>query len=349
MKNTKSIITITLSILFLSTAIGQIKTAENLQPATLFAELPKYCPTPDAFDIAPDGSLTFSCPNFASGQSYPGVLMRVSADQKVSKLIELPGTDDGRVARPMGIAYAPDGSLYVCDNRGRNQGRVVHITFKENGNFNLEVVAEGMSQPNGIRYHDGAIYVTQPNLNKLKTSHHVSGLYRFEATDRNIKVNNDRSDANLIYTTETLNKDRTVGLDGLVFNSKGELFVGDFGDGEIIKLTLDIDGKVAEEVVFANTPKESGMDGINVDAEDNIYVAGFCKNQILKVDTSGEVTLIADYPDNDGSNGQIDQPADLIVYNNKLIISNFDLMTIKGMENKKHSKPYTISAIDLKK
>ena len=38
-------------------------TKSNVLSAKLFTELPNYCPTPEAFDIAPDGSLTLSCPN----------------------------------------------------------------------------------------------------------------------------------------------------------------------------------------------------------------------------------------------------------------------------------------------
>ncbi|OEJ98529.1 hypothetical protein A8C32_04800 [Flavivirga aquatica] len=319
------------------------------QPATLFVELPDYCPTPDAFDIAPDGSLTLSCPNFAD-KTISSVIVKISKDKKVSKLIELPGVSADRKARPMGIAYAPDGSLYVCDNQGKQQGRLLRVTFNENGDSNIEIIAHGMAQPNGLRYHNDNLYVTQPKLTKIKSKNLTSGLYCFKATDRNIKVNNNKSDSNLIFTTETKNPKRKVGLDGLVFNKAGELFVGDFGDGEIIKLTLNNAGnKVIKDELYVNIPKTSGMDGINVDSNDNIYIAGFLKNQILKVDTNKKITIIADYPDNDGSNGQIDQPADLIVYNDTLIISNFDLMVAPGMENTKHSKPYTISAIDLKK
>ena len=57
--------------------------------------------------------------------------------------------------------------------------------------------------------------------------------------------------------------------------------------------------------------------------------------------------LLAHYPDNDGAEGGLDQPADVIVYNGKLIISNFDLMVVQGMINSKHGKPYTISYLDL--
>ncbi|WP_282055796.1 SMP-30/gluconolactonase/LRE family protein [Maribacter luteus] len=318
----------------------------NLKPAKLFVGLPSFCPTPDAFDIAPDGSLVLSCPNFAD-KTLPGILVKINKDKKITKLIEIPGVTKDRNSNPMGIAYAPDGSLFVCNNQGRNQGQVLCITFDEKGNHTIEIVAEGMVQPNGIRYHDGALYVTQPAMPKIRTENHVSGLYRFKTSDRNILINNDKSDSNLIYTAETINPNRKVGLDGLVFNKAGELIVGDFGDGELIKLILDEEGKVTKEEMFANLPKATGIDGINTDSNDNIYVAGFCQNQILKVDPKGNVTLIADYDDNDGANGQIDQPADIIVYMNNIIISNFDLMTGEGIINSKHSKPYTLSYIKI--
>ncbi|PWK22578.1 SMP-30/gluconolactonase/LRE family protein [Maribacter polysiphoniae] len=319
---------------------------KNLKPAKLFVELPSFCPTPDAFDIAPDGSLVLSCPNFAD-RTLPGILVKIDKDKKITKLLEIPGVIKDRNSNPMGIAYAPDGSLFVCNNQGKNQGQVLCITFDGKGNHTIEIVAEGMGQPNGIRYHDGAVYVTQPAMPKIRTENHVSGLYRFKTSDRNIFIKNDKSDSNLIYITETINPDRKVGLDGLVFNKAGELFVGDFGDGELIKLILDEEGKVTKEELFANVPKVTGIDGINTDSNDNIYVAGFCQNQILKVDLKGNVTLIADYDDNDGANGQIDQPADIIVYMNNIIISNFDLMSGEGIINSKHSKPYTLSYIKI--
>jgi len=99
--------------------------------------------------------------------------------------------------------------------------------------------------------------------------------------------------------------------------------------------------------IYAQAPNTAGIDGMSIDQAGNLYLAGFSQNQILKVDTQGTVSVIADYPDNDGSNGQLDQPADLIVYDNKLIISNFDLMITEGMLNTKHSKPYTLSVINL--
>ncbi|AUS07300.1 hypothetical protein C1A40_08435 [Tamlana carrageenivorans] len=319
---------------------------KSLLTAKLFANLPDSCPTPDALDIAPDGSLTLSCPNYAD-RKKPGVLMRITKNGQVEKLVEAPVLDASGMSRPMGIAYDDDGALYVCDNQ-TNKGRLLKLTFKENKLNSTEVVAQGFNSINGIRYHKGYVYVTQTALPKLKKDKVVGGVYRFKISDRNIQVNNDKSDVNLIYTSETQNKDRQVGLDGLVFNKQDDLFVGNLGDATIYKLVLNDEGQVQKESVYAKLPLNSAPDGINIDAKGNLYVAGFAQNQIFKIDTNKQVELLAQYPDNDGADGGLDQPADLIVYNGKLIISNFDLMVAKGMLNSKHGKPYTLSSIDLK-
>lgn len=317
----------------------------DLLSAKLFTELPDYCPTPDAFDIAPDGSLTLSCPNYAN-RNMPGVLMHITNDGDASKLVAVPVLKDTGISRPMGIAYDEKGVLYVCDNQG-NKGRILKMTFEENSLINTEIIAYGFNSINGIRYYNGAVYVTQTQLPKLKKDKVVGGVYRFKTSTRNLKVNNDTSDENLIYSSITQNPERQVGLDGLVFNKEGNLFVGNLGDATIYKLTLTPQGKVSKDEFYAKLPINSAPDGINIDSKGNLYVAGFAQNQVFKIDTNKKVTVIAQYPDNNGTNRALDQPADVIVYGDKLIISNFDLMVTKGMLNTKHSKPYTLSYIDL--
>ncbi|EWH11938.1 hypothetical protein DS2_02103 [Catenovulum agarivorans DS-2] len=323
--------------------IAQVKPS-NLQPAKLFAQLPDSCPTPDAFDIAPDGSLTLSCVNYANKQ--PGMLLSLSATGEVSEIGLVPAGK--RPARPMGIAYAPDGSLFVADNAGKHQGRLIRLTFNQQGKIaTSEVVAQGMTSPNGVRYHNGFVYLTQLQLPKAKTKHLTSGVYRFKETDRNINVASDGTSKHLIYSTQTKNPDRQFGIDGLVFDKAGALYVGNLGDAVIHKLTLDANGVVVDDRIYAQLPNSVGPDGINIDAEGNLYLAGFLQNEIYKIDTNQKVTLLAKYPDNNGANGEIDQPADLIVYQGKLVVSNFDLMKGKGIVNSGHGKPYTVSYIEL--
>lgn len=315
-----------------------------LMQAKLFADLPDNCVTPDAFDVSPRGQLTLSCPNYA--RSMSGTLVNVSDLGEVTEIEFL--SSELRPVRPMGIAYAPDGSLFIADNVGNDQGRLIRVFFDKNGVISQsEIVAEGLTSPNGVRYHNGYIYLTQPQLPKAKSKHMLSGIYRFKITDRNIQIPSDGSSNHVLFIAKTKNPTRQLGLDGLVFDKEGSLYASNLGDAIIYKLRFNADGEISQVINFAQLPKNIGPDGINIDGTGNFYVAGFLTNEIYMVDTIGNVKLIAKYPDNSGANGGIDQPADLIVYKNKLIISNFDLMSGQGIVNKGHSKPYTLSYIEL--
>lgn len=321
--------------------------AENLQVAKLFANLPDNCPTPDAFAIAPNGSLTLSCPNFANNK-LQGELFSVDKLGNVSHLVTVPKLGLSKKANPMGIAYDSQGALYVADARGIKDGRILKMSFDQNKLVKTEIVASGIN-PNGLRIHDSAVYITQPMMPKINTDGMISGIYRFSLTDRDKKMTNSLLDKELIFNVQTDNPDIQVGLDGLDFDKDGYLFTTDLGDGEVYKLTLDSDGDVVRKELYMNIPNDARIDGMVFDDEGNLYLAGFGLNQVFKITSNKRLIKIADYPDNDGSNGQIDQPADLMVYDGKLVISNFDLMKGNGLRNTEHSKPYTLSYINLKK
>ncbi|WP_448248425.1 SMP-30/gluconolactonase/LRE family protein [Thalassotalea agariperforans] len=329
-------------------ACGAVKVLANEQPAKLFTNLPANCPTPDAFAIAPDNTLTLSCPNFANNK-LQGELFSLTADGQVSHLLTVPTLNLSNKANPMGIAYDDKGALYVADSRGIKHGRILKLTFDPQDKkklLNTEVIASGVN-PNGLRYHQGAIYITQLNMPKVKSAHTTSAIYRFDESSRNLKMLNTLEDKEIIFSVETLNPNVNFGLDGLAFGPDGNLYAGNLGDSEIYKLILNNNGKLVSSSVYAKLDNNARIDGMAFDEQGNLYLAGFGQNQIFKVDQQQKIVKIADYPDNDGSDGQIDQPADLIVFEGKLIISNFDLMTNNGLRNTKHSKPYTLSFIEL--
>lgn len=312
-------------------------------PAKLFILLPDYCPTPDNMALAPDGTLTLTCPNYTGGK--PGVILSISADKQVRVLAKLPGRTSQLVGKPKGLDYAPDGSLYVCNAQGQGQGQVLRLTFEDGIHDSTQIVASGID-PNGLKYSNGYVYVTQTRLPQF--SDVTGGLFRFKATDRNVIVTGDRNDPSLIFTAKTTNPQRQVGLDGLTFDNAGNLYVGEFGDATIYKLTLDANGKVTNDEVYVQLPQNTGVDGMIMDNNNNLFVVGFSLNQLLKIETNKKVTIIAQYTDNNGSKGELDQPVDLCFFDGKLLIANFDLMSAPAMVNKSHSKPYTISYIDLK-
>ena len=325
------------------------KALTNLQSAKLFANLPANCPTPDAFALAPNGTITLTCPNFAD-RTKEGILLSLSTMRDVSFLANVPRLSKKTKANPMGIAYDNEGNLYVADSRGPKNGRVLVMSFDGNELVKTEIVASGLN-PNGIRYHDGFIYVTQPVMPKLKSDFSVSGIYRFSINQRDAVMTNTYDDEELIFTVETKNPSRKMGLDGLAFGPDDKLYTVSLGDGDIYRLALSEAGKVKDHEIIGKIETDAAIDGIVFDNQDNLFMAGFANNQIFKLSNAtsknANINLIADYPDNDGSNGQLDQPADLLYYDGKLLISNFDLLKGKGFENSQHDKPFTISYLDI--
>ncbi|MBT8155659.1 SMP-30/gluconolactonase/LRE family protein [Epibacterium ulvae] len=333
---------------FSSTNANALDTNAPQVPSELFASLPDTCPTPDAFAITPEGNLTLSCPNYAgSAGQQQGALLGLTPDGTPFDIGTLSQfTQDGKT-RPMGMAYAPDGALFIADNRGGNDGRVLRVTFEDGKIATTEVVASGLSSPNGLRYHNGGIYITQLRLPNVAGPHIASGIYRFNETDRDLVVPSDGTSETLIFLDHTTNPNVGFGLDGLVFDAQGHLYTANLGDGIVYKLSLDAKGKVISQQVHTTVPTTVGPDGMSIDDKGNLYLAGLRSNQIIKVDPQGKTSVLTENGDSDGANGELDQPADLIVYNGKLIVSNFDLMKGDGIVNQGHSKPYTLSTIDL--
>ena len=64
------------------------------------------------------------------------------------------------------------------------------------------------------------------------------------------------------------------------------------------------------------------------------------------VSPDGSVQTLAQNAESDGSDGQLDQPNEVLIRGNELIVANMDF-PVPGGVNKKFDKPYTISVIKL--
>lgn len=336
------ICSVVLVAITLNSAVGQATV--NLSETKLFSTLPESCPTPDSFTTTSEGKLLLTCPNYAS-KMVQGRLMQWGESGEFRSLGDFYLNDEKVNVSPMGIVASDKGEIYMCGAL-KGKGRVFKVDLAPDS-VRLEVIAKGIQGANGIRYFDGMLFVTVPSIAKLKKTKNVGGVYRFNASDRDIQINGDSTDTNLIFTVETQNPDRQFGLDGIAVNKKGDLFIGDFGDATIYRLKMK-KGEVKSSEVFCKLPNETGVDGICFDSKGNLYLAGFSQNEIWVVDKSGNFNLLAKNGDSNGENGQLDQPADVFVYQDKLLISNFDLMVAKGMINTAHGKPFTISYIEIK-
>jgi len=257
----------------------------------------------------------------------------------------------------MGIAFGENGDLFICDNQGwtgsetgQNKGRVLRLTFDESNNIKETiVVAFNMEHPNGVRVHNGKIFVTQSMLTAAprpieeNDPRMVSGVYCFDINDRDIEVNNNLLDPNLIVTFITHNVDVAYGADGLDFDAEGNLYVGNFGDGAIHKVTFDADGNVASNTVWAQDLSQlRTTDGICFDSKGNLWIADFSDNAVAVVTPDGKVRRVAQSPDSDGSKGELDQPGEPIEWNGMIIVTCFDLVTGPDKVNTSHEAPHTL-------
>jgi sugar lactone lactonase YvrE len=326
-----------------------------MQQPRLFAVLPDYVSTPDGMAIDSDGNLILACPNYAD-PSLPGCILRIDEKKNIRKWFDVPVSEETGHAFPMGIAFGPDGDLYVCDNQGWSgkpelvfKGRILRLRIRDNRVVKTTVVARGMEHPNGMRIHRNQVYVTHSMLSPVKDPSGllVSCVYRFGLDDENIQVTNTMEDRTIITTFLTHNRDIQYGADGIEFDKAGSLYVGNFGDGAVHKITFNDDGSVRENRVWGKDPAQlKSTDGMIIDSEGNIYVADFCANAVARVAPNGTVTRIAQSPDSDGLHGELDQPGEPIIWKGRLILTCFDLVTGPQMVNTKHEMPATLSELE---
>lgn len=328
-----------------------------MKQSKLFAKLPEYVSTPDGMAIDSSGNLILACPNYAD-QTLPGCIVKITPDGDISKWVDVPVHSETGLASPMGIAFGPDGDLYICDNQGwpghehlKFKGRILRLRIADNKVVKCTEVARNMEHPNGMRIRDGYIYVTQSSLEKVEdpSGKLVSCVYRFALDDEGIDITNTLDDKNILATFITHDPDCQYGVDGIEFDKEGNLYVGNFGDGAVYRLTFNEDGSVRENAVWAQNAEELvSTDGMIMDDEGNLYIADFSANAIVKVTPDAKVSRLAQSPDSDGLNGELDQPGEPIIWNGKLIASCFDLVTGGKHRNTAHEMPATLAMINLK-
>jgi sugar lactone lactonase YvrE len=328
-----------------------------MRESKLFCALPDYISTPDSMAIDRHGNLVLSCPNFAE-EGGSGCVVKINREGKVTKWFDVPVHPETGAARNMGIAFDDDWNVYLCDNQGWSEkpeliykGRILKITVDDGGIISkTTVVAKNMEHPNGIRIKDGCMYVTNSYMHPVKRNDGklTSGVYRFALTEENIDIKNDLSDKNLLVSYVTQNPSCQYGVDGIVFDARGNLYIGNFGDGEVFRITFNPDGSLKGNMSFARDPAQlQTTDGMIFDAEGNLYIADFSANAIAKVGLDGKVERIAQSPDCTGLEGGLDQPGEPVIWNGRIIASCFDLVTGPDKVNTAHEMPATLAEIAL--
>lgn len=330
-----------------------------MQQSRLFALLPEeYVCTPDGMEIDKDGNLIVSCPNYAD-DNMSGCVIRIDKEKRISKWFDVPVHPETGIARNMGIAFDSEWNMYLCDNQGWSgkpelleKGRMLKIMFHEDGSVkDWHTIADGMEHPNGVRIYKNYLYVTQSCMPRVKdpSGKLVSCVYRFPLDAKDIHITNTLEDEYIFATWITENPRCQYGVDGIEIDSKGNLYVGNYGDGEVWKLALDENGDLLSRELYAKNENELfSTDGMILDEKTgNLYIADFNNNAIVMVDKNRNVRRIAQSPDCDGFHGELDQPGEPIIWEGRIVASCFDLVTDETKVNTCHEMPATMAELDL--
>lgn len=332
---------------------GADATSQPLKESKLLLKLPlDLCNTPDAMTLLADGNVIVSVPNF-NDLSQPPLLMKVTPENKAEKFFDLPPhPDTGANFGPLGVCVAPSGDLFVADYqmKGERKSRVVRIVIKDGKPVDAVPVVNGFSVSNAVIVHDGFMYVSDTQID-AEAEPATSGVFRFDLKELDkgpVELKAPLTDdPHLIATIETFNKELPLGADGLTFDNQGNLYVGNFSDGTVHRLTFDANGKVTANEIFAKADFMKSADGLFWDARrERIYVADSKANAIQMVMLDGSVQTLAQNGDTDGLDGGMDQPCEALLRGDEVIVSNMD-WPVPGCINTQYDEPCTLSVIEL--
>ncbi len=360
----------------------------NLKP-TLFANLGDECYTPDGMAVNPTtGMLYINVPNFGlmddkmvkADSAQGGYLYSIDEAGKSTRILEYPILERTGQAGPMGMAFAPDGNLYVCDNQYFHNkdycSRILRVVFEDGKPTDkVEVVIEGVKLANGMNFFGDKMFYTDSCFDEDATDEIIGsgGVFMFTmdelknagkdgADTIKIKAGKDEKHCVAYAQVKKVGRGDNTGPDGLCIDKNGVVYFGNFGNGDLYALRPNDAGEYKQENleqvfdtatqrVREGAPRMECCDGIFYDKNlDCVYIDDSVNNAIwmFKPCAKGEKVrpvLMWTNDDNDGSEGLLDQPCEAVVYAGKVLFVNFD-WPFPGMKNKAVDKPGTISAMD---
>jgi DNA-binding beta-propeller fold protein YncE len=336
---------------------------------------------PDGMTVNPKTKTIFvDCPNFNSRvnnegpKKYPGTLVRVkltgntaTADKLFVYEEVIPFPETGQVG-PMGLYFGPDGHLYVCDNQfffnTNSKSRILRVLMDgDDPTGKIEVVVEGIKLANAVLWVGDRMFVTDTFVGR-EGEFGAGCVWGFDGEEifkagtegtPPIKLQSAPEDKHCIsfQAVKQLPGCSNAGADGLTADKAGNLYFGNFGNGEVYRIVFDTNGKATTDVIHDAGDYFSCCDGIFYDADTNkIYVndsAGNAIHAFVPPPLGGKAVLetIWTNGDTDGADGSLDQPCEAVVVDGKMVIANFD-WPFPELLNTKTDKPHTLSVINLK-
>jgi ketosteroid isomerase-like protein len=367
------------AILSLTGFASTQKDVHEKSAARLLLILPAEYNTPDGAALSKDGNIILSIPNFNNDhliqtgkikKPSPSVLAKIDKNNQITTWYKFKEEDmhpeTGRIG-PMDAAFGPDGNLYLADMQifwnGEHKSRLLRINMKDGKPVDMDVVVEGFIVANGVTWKEDTLFVSETILAhtpKTKEGEKKpalkSGVYAFTLAELQkglIKLSpysENSVDKHLIVQFKSSNR-LGFGADGVTVDAGGNLYTSIVEDGVIYKTKLDSNNKAIKTTLFAKDKDMVSADGIVWNpADSNIYVADFLGNAAHAVDMQGNVTTLHKNGDTDGADGSLDQPCEVIIRENELIIVSMDMAWAVPSHlqvDREVDQPYTLSVIEL--
>ncbi|MDR2849884.1 MAG: hypothetical protein LBW77_04985 [Verrucomicrobiota bacterium] len=329
----------------------------------LFKTFGENVNVPDGLALDKQGNLYLSAPNYLN-KDYPAAIMKRSAKSGVWSIfvqaLKNPATG---LAAPMGLEFAEDGNLYYCDNQyffdKTYKSRIMRVVLDRDGEpLRIEPVVENIKLANAVRARGDAIYFTDTFFDL--EGKNLGGVYRVPISafkDRPARLlakEQHERDPYFLGATETKvlpYRGDPAAADGMCFDGDGNIYTGNFGDGHFYILKLRPDGSYEKPQTLFNDPAVFPCcDGICYYPKKNwIIITDSERNAVRYWDIkAGTLGLLWANEDSDGADGQLDQPCEPLVWEDKLLIVNFD-MSFPGLKNQTNDAVHSLSVIQLEK
>ncbi|MCL2306195.1 MAG: SMP-30/gluconolactonase/LRE family protein [Planctomycetaceae bacterium] len=313
--------------------------------------------TPDGMAVDCQGNIILAVPN-AYAREGGTWLLKITPDEKVEKYFWLKPHPQTNKACPLGIVFGSDGHLYICDAQGiggdtTHKSRILRVVHQNGKPVSEETLVTGLVQANGIAFANSNIYFTETQfVEEIKESPIESGVFCFSLNEfrnlhRPIQVGPNGNDRHCIFKFKTENPDWPIGANGIGATPDGGfVYVANFGDKQIIELTLD---KIGYKVLSSRVCVEGGpiesVDGLRVCPKGYIFFADFAGNAVHVANpANGKVFVLAKDPmGGTGAGGELDCVSEVCLRGSKLYCSNIDLPYCGN----KNDQPHTLSVLDL--
>jgi hypothetical protein len=215
------------------------------------------------------------------------------------------GTGDGQFTFSLGLAFDPQGNVYVVDGQnGRNGGRVEKFTHS--GQFLMNIGSRGTA--NG-QFFDPAAIAIDPASNLYVTDFMELGPVQVTGRIQKFDANGNFLTT---LTDPTLGSGQRAGYSALATDSSGNVFVaeGFFNSAAQTERLLKFNSSGQLLAIRNITPGEVFL-GLATDTLGNVYVSEFQNNRIDKFDNN--LNFLSAFGNRGVGPGDLLQPTGLAV------------------------------------